>query len=271
MDGKRYKELCEIVIDYCEDFNKKLSDNGCKKAIVKDSIPIIWFGDIEEYCNSGKKVVTVGLNPSWHEFLEDENKKLQHPRFQKIDLQYINDTKISTVIKTLNDYYDGVNANPFMEYFNQYEDLLHSADASYFAKRYSNTAIHIDAYSAIATLPKWGELDNKTKEKFKLNGKELYDKFIKFLNPDVILISVDNNTFTSLYGDWIPLEENKIKKGIYINVYKRSQAKDKIQLVFHGRNFHGTPFGGMARKTSKAIIKRNIDNYIKITVRACFG
>ena len=32
------------------------------------AMPILFFGDLDEYFSSQLRVLTVGLNPSWHEF-----------------------------------------------------------------------------------------------------------------------------------------------------------------------------------------------------------
>lgn len=48
------------------------SKNTLSTHLVNDSIPIIWFGDLNKYYESDKKIVTVSLNPSNIEF---EDKK----------------------------------------------------------------------------------------------------------------------------------------------------------------------------------------------------
>lgn len=52
-----------IIQDYICDFNKKKN-----LTYVVDTMPVVWFGDIEKYEHSEVKVVTVGINPSSHEF-----------------------------------------------------------------------------------------------------------------------------------------------------------------------------------------------------------
>ena len=55
------KNLLKSALDYYN-VNKE------KDYVVSPAIPILFFGDIESYNNSGFKVVTVGLNPSNTEF-----------------------------------------------------------------------------------------------------------------------------------------------------------------------------------------------------------
>lgn len=50
------------------------SKNTLSTHLVNDNIPIIWFGDLNKYYESDKKIVTVSLNPSNIEF-EDKKRK----------------------------------------------------------------------------------------------------------------------------------------------------------------------------------------------------
>ena len=58
--------LYEIIERYYEDFSAK--QKTLSKIVVKDSFPIVWFGNIEKYRRSKIKVLTIGLNPSHNEF-----------------------------------------------------------------------------------------------------------------------------------------------------------------------------------------------------------
>lgn len=58
------QELTNVMQEYISDFVNKQN----RPYIVKPAIPIVWFGNMEKYNKSPKKIVTVGINPSWHEF-----------------------------------------------------------------------------------------------------------------------------------------------------------------------------------------------------------
>ena len=45
-------------------FQKLKSD----QRIVPNSVPILWFGDLNKYRKSNTKIITVSLNPSNNEF-----------------------------------------------------------------------------------------------------------------------------------------------------------------------------------------------------------
>ena len=55
MQEKQSCKIDELLKKYIKDFNKK------KKLpfVVKESIPIVWFGDIDKYLSSPKKILTI--------------------------------------------------------------------------------------------------------------------------------------------------------------------------------------------------------------------
>ena len=66
-DSNFDKKLDEILRDYILDFNKKKELD----FVVKPSIPIVWFGDMDKYLTSTPRILTVGLNPSDQEFSDE--------------------------------------------------------------------------------------------------------------------------------------------------------------------------------------------------------
>ena len=106
MDDK----LKKIISDYVSDYMGKSSWN----CVVKKSIPVIWFGNIERYKESELKIVTVGINPSLKEFPDLPEK----PRFNIPDSLSGNEENLYNI---LNDYF---NNNPYKLWFEQYEKIL---------------------------------------------------------------------------------------------------------------------------------------------------
>ena len=219
-------ESIEKLIDkYLQDYKNKLN----LEIVVKPSIPIIWFGDIEKYLNSKIKVITVGLNPSDKEFTE-----LHFPQ----GLDYNNK---DVIYFSLNDYF---NYNPYKKYFSHFEHILNYLAVSYNGKRLSNltttdTAIHIDIFSSIATTPTWHKLSNEQKKS--INQYRLFYEFIEILKPNIILISVDKNTVLQTFSinEALnqPLFSEKNAHGPQIEVYKQNNI-----IIVYGRNINGTPF-----------------------------
>ena len=142
------QKLNNVMQEYIQDFINKQNLH----YVVKPAIPIVWFGNMEKYESSPKKIVTIGINPSWKEFEE--------PRFDMVDLT--SDNAIDKLRNTLNLYFE---YNPY-DWFNNFEKVLPTLDASYYEKKATNTAIHIDIYSAIATNPIWRYLSDDEKKIF---------------------------------------------------------------------------------------------------------
>ena len=134
--------------------------------------------------------------------------------------------------------------NPYCEYFRQYEKLLQGIDASFYQKGSDNIALHVDAYTSIATDTFFGELSPSAQWGFKTDGMKLYRNLIKYLHPDVLLISVAKNDFYALYPHikLVKKYDDPNTKGVYIHTF-RPLGNVEGQLIL-GRNFHGTPFGG---------------------------
>lgn len=234
--------LNEIVEAYIEDFISKNGNDELKKYIVPDSIPIVWFGDVEEYLKpkyKGKRIVTIAANPSDREFPTkiDENGlaigRFEKQRFDLIELTNFNDlsadeqqAKIDALMGTLNSYF---RKWPYLSpdeskydygkkktkpWFDHYEGVLESIGASYRNGDDNQFAvIHIDAYTAIATSPTWSGLPKNIQDE--IRNTELFKKLLEALDPDVILYSGEKNVISivnNLYGEMQLVREYSGKK-----------------------------------------------------------
>lgn len=213
------ERLKQITEEYVSDFSQKRDLD----FVVKPSIPIIWFGDIEGYLNSSKKVITVGLNPSLNEFSES--------RFH-IGSE---DFSVEKLYCVLNDYFK---VNPYRNYFNCFSKILETQIATYnFTYGKKNTAIHIDMYSSIATNPTWGKL-NKFK-KNSINQFGLFIKLLELLSPDVVLISLEWQQVLEsfqLKQNCLILKKHSLH-GPELEIYQQDK-----KLIVYGRNRTGKPF-----------------------------
>ncbi len=80
-----------------------------EEFVLAPSIPILYFGDGEGYFESKTKVITVGLNPSRIEFLEND----RYSRFAKaqgIYPQILNGDYYQEYLEALNGYFSN---NPY--------------------------------------------------------------------------------------------------------------------------------------------------------------
>ena len=206
--------------------------------VVSPSIPVVWFGDIEKYQRSPKRILTIALNPSLKEFPQLP----ALPRFKIVD--FSGSDAIDALYTTLNHYfYD----NPY-NWFDKYNRLMSVLNCSYGGKYgdKSNTAIHIDIYTAIATDPTFGPLT--TSQKALIQNTSLFNELFDLLNPDVTLISVNQVVFGQNFGDWnlthtFPFPGGKIK----------GYTKQNNKLIF-GTNCRGLPFGGIPESDAKNAI-----------------
>ena len=239
--------LNRIIEEYIIDFNAKRNDPALKDVIVKNSIPVIWFGAVNAYMNSEKRIITVGLNPSNAEFPEDYPQK----RFDSIDFEEpVDSTMIERLKCTLNSYFE---KEPYRRWFGSGEKVLSCFDASYYSgtgKR--NQAIHIDIYSAIATNPTWGKLGKNIKTS--IQNFELFKKLLVFLNPDVILVSTNKDVFNEVFVKSLMFEHNENDERTENKSYVRKFYKNEKTLYWI-TNIRGTAFGPR---------KEFIENSIKI-------
>lgn len=203
MDAKLYEIIEDYIYDYLEQIeNDKVRKNrGEEEIVVKNSIPIVWFGDMEEFIKTKnfddkrRRVITIAANPSDQEFPVDNR------RFDIVKLDDFNNLdsleqrkRIDALVKTWNDYF---NFNPYMGWFNSYESILNGFNASYFTNNWSQyVTIHIDLYSAVATNPTWSNL--KTNQRKKLYKNKLAENLLEYLDPDIILYSSDQKGFNDL-------------------------------------------------------------------------
>lgn len=153
--------------------------------LVQPSIPILYFGDIERYRQSRRRVLTVGLNPSDREFPSDDPFR-RFPAAATLDRR---EAGWETVHQTaLSDYFK---VDPYKPWFNAWEVLLQGMDASYWAA--PSIALHTDLCSPLATNPTWSGLDGadpSARQQLEPDGARIWRRLAEVLKPHIILISV---------------------------------------------------------------------------------
>ena len=224
--------LTDLIEKYITDFVQKKH----LPFVVNPSVPIVWFGDIERYECSPRRVLTVSLNPSKEEFPQ----ATERPRFESVDLSACNAN--NALFATLNRYFK---VNPY-NWFHKYNALLDALDCSYGGTygTQTNTAIHIDIYSAIATDPTWSGLSLREKEL--VQNATLFDVLFKLLDPDIVLVSVNQDVFQQHFSTWhithtFPFAGHNTITG-YINQNRK---------LICGTNCRGVPFGAIPTAEAK--------------------
>ena len=166
--------LSEPVALAWQAFNSA-ADRICR---VTPAVPILFFGDVDAYLASPLRVVTVGLNPSLHEFPAGEP-------FRRFPLAEGN--------REPPQYLDAMSAyfctNPYSGWFNAFEPLLNGLGASYY-KGAASTALHTDICSPVATDPTWSRLDKADRAALEADGGPLWRILLEELRPQIVAISV---------------------------------------------------------------------------------
>ena len=150
---------------------------------VTPAAPILFFGDLDAYRKSPLRVLTVGLNPSLHEFPAGEP-------FRRFPLTGSNDDREPRRYLDLMSAY--FHTDPYRIWFRAFEPLLNGARSSYYADKAGSTALHTDICSPVATNPTWsdkelGPHDRKLLEK---DGGPLWHMLLKVLRPQIVALSV---------------------------------------------------------------------------------
>ena len=225
----------EGIIKRCWSIHRDLLESPQNKAcLVQDSIPILWFGDMEAYRKSKIKVVTVGLNPSLHEFPKDKD------RFPKAaglhGKKTLSSKDIEAYTAAMNAYFE---TEPYRRWFSHFEKVTNCLGVSYYSGK-KNRAVHIDIYSPFATNPVWGGLSPKQKQYIDEQSTGFYEDMLDYLNPDIVLISVSKVEMEKQYPKihFEPLIKADKNGKFYLKV-----AKVNRQVVIWGFNNQGNPFG----------------------------
>lgn len=174
--GKRIgDELLHAYIDHFEE-KKGLPCVAAARA----AFPIVWFGDSGAYFASEKKVVTVGLNPSSREFT--------WARGERFTLTRENAPK-RIAVGVLKEQLDGYFERKPYGWFKAFEEALATFDAGYGAAGGKpNRALHVDAFSALSTMPAWSRLKAERRDEFDaLVRPDLFLRLVGELGPDVLL------------------------------------------------------------------------------------
>lgn len=179
------------LLKKCEDHYELFKN---EKYVVRQSIPILFFGDIEEYFSSKIKIVTAALNPSDKEFFDDNSKPID--RFPDRKLKDNNYT-------ALKNYFE---EKPYKEWFDEsFEPILNGIKSSYYShKGFSNRAIHTDLCSPLATSPTWKDLNKyyrKDANQLKKVGKVIWKELIEIIKPDIVLVSVAQKIKEEILGE----------------------------------------------------------------------
>ena len=211
------------LLKKCEEHYEAYKD---KKYIVKSSIPILFFGDIEEYFSSKIKIVTAATNPSDIEFIEDTKPKDRFPDQKIKDNNYT----------ALKNYFE---KDPYDWFDKSFEPILKGIKSSYYSnKGFSNRAIHTDICSPLATSMKWSELNDKyfrEASKLKKIGQVIWKELIEIIQPDIILTSVRKPIKIKVLGDSNTIfwdSKSNAERNNYQDLTEKDKPRKKTYEVY---------------------------------------
>jgi hypothetical protein len=175
------QELLDLISIEVNHFNSLNFSNN----IVPNSIPIVWFGNVEKYLASDLKIITVSLNPSDNEF-----------KLGKTD-PYSTKYRFSSYIGTIDSIYTSYNEyfckQPYSGWFKaSFKSVLESFVASHYNGA-ENAALHTDIGSSYATNPTWSGLSQINRQFLEKSGSISWHKLLEILEPDIILFSASNS------------------------------------------------------------------------------
>lgn len=168
--------LSETVIQAKQAFDRVSGRPWC----ITPAVPILFFGDLQAYRASPLRVLTVGLNPSFHEFPAEQP-------FQRFpELENERDPEPSRYLAAMSAYFD---IDPYSTWFNTFEPLLEGMGASFYGDGMSR-ALHTDICSPVATDPTWSKLDKDARKTLENGGRQLWHKLLEALRPQIVALSV---------------------------------------------------------------------------------
>jgi hypothetical protein len=146
--------------------------------VVRSSVPVLYFGNLEQYLSSPLRVITAALNPSKNEFPDEEPAK----RFPGACGAYP-----KGYFAALNQYFDPGH-EPLWEWFVHFDTLLEGLRSGFRAGRPSR-AVHTDLCSPIATQPTYSGLTSPQRRELEQLGAPLWSELAELIDPDVIVMS----------------------------------------------------------------------------------
>lgn len=221
--------------------------------VVKPSIPILFFGDSNQYRSSKLKVITLGLNPSRIEFPE-EDRFLRFSSARKVYPRILEGASYAEYLQALNGYFHEPPNHPYRPWFNSFEALLAGLDCGYYGNA-ENTAIHTDLCSPLATDPTWSNLTSGAQSSLLPYGTRLWHSLVEWLSPDLIIASVATSHLKRIsfpqQGGWNVVHTVERTNRYDVELTELKIDCKAVALVF-GRAAN-TPFGTVSNVDKRKI------------------
>lgn len=236
--------------------------------IPKPSLPILFFGDVEQFSKARFKIVTAALNPSDNEF---RNKESSIP-FSFFRFPSYQENSEKRLYLALRDYFK---TRPYKRWFDSsYKDLLEGLGYSFY-KDDLNTAIHTDIVSPLSTTPTWSDLIKRKRSDHSILdaenfGLKLWRGLIEVLKPDLILMSLAESHLEKLDLEHLSkfdiittTEGNQERKKPYVSNLYRLTLEGHSCYLLHSPSAN-TPYGLISNNQKKKLGEKLKRELIKI-------
>ncbi len=206
---------------------------------LKDSIPILFFGDLPRYKGSRFKVVTVGLNPSKEEFPRGDSFKRFRgmAKYFPFDGGSVDESFRQDYLSALNDYFSPETKYDWFD--SSYEPVLNGMNCSYYSTDYGNTALHTDYCSPLATGADWGGLTGDQEMTLSKSGSDLWNELVRFLVPDAIIASIRRSLIDQILRRFPPV--TKCSLVMSINRRKNGGSRKAYDVLKWNTALDGNP------------------------------
>ncbi len=227
-------------------------------VVLKPAIPILYFGDSDAYYASPVRVITVGLNPSRIEFPE-QDRFLRFPAARNVNWTSGNGEVEEAIEQALDEYFC---VKPYRRWFDpSFEWLLNGMDASYYGTA-TNTALHTDIGSPLATDPTWSGLNDQQRHQLQKHGVMLWHQLVEVLQPDVMIASVARWYLSKVYfaatSPWTAIwsrptkDDGTVGRPYHVEAQWLRLSSGKETLLVFGRAAH-QPFGLLSKEHKRQI------------------
>lgn len=248
---------------FLEAQNSKLGE-----YLIKGTLPILYFGDINAYFKSQYKIITAAINPSSAEFgVGESGTKISFKRFPLFsDIakdSAMSDESALQYLSALNDYFK--TGNDYRRWFcrTPRNNLFAPFGASYYDDL-PNRAIHTDILSPFATFPKWSGIPPRIQKQFSDIGIALWHELIAILEPDIIFMSLGKKhiSHTDFYKTFIDCVTYPNKKSLKIQYgYINLGAKTTHIIYESGGNVY--PFDMLDNHNSAVLGAKIFERFTK--------
>ena len=264
------------------EYRELLENKITSRFILKNVVPILYFGNLEKYKKSEIKIITAAINPSDIEFKKEKTDNTASDyRFNGLGylfkkLSVDNKDDIEAYVNGLNRYFS---CCPYEKWFNNSprERLLSALNSSYYDNKNADyRVLHTDVVSPFATCPTWSKkIPDEAKRIIMNKGNSLWKALLEYLEPDIIFMSLKREYFEDLdfvktfeiYKEYSTTVNGKKRKHkLIVEKYSYRIPSGKIIKIFNESITNCVPFNSIGSKRASELGESIFSKYRKGTL-----